>query len=73
MFALSFALAFSFALASLVARTQLSVFRNKGEFRSVEILELVTPILDIGMLTVQMLGFPFGEDMPWSEEVEPVQ
>ena len=35
--------------------------------------ELITPILDIGTLTMQMLGFPFGEDMPWSEEVEPVQ
>ena len=22
---------------------------------------------------MQMLGFPFGEDMPWSEEVEPIQ
>jgi hypothetical protein len=48
-------------------------FRNKGEYRSVAIEELITPILDIGTLTMQMLGFPFGEDMPWSEEVEPVQ
>ena len=50
-----------------------STFRNKGEFRSVALEELITPLLDIGTLTMQMLGFPFGEDMPWSEEVEPIQ
>ena len=50
-----------------------STFRNKGELRSVSLEELITPLLDIGTLTMQMLGFPFGEDMPWSEEVEPIQ
>ncbi|GMH56890.1 hypothetical protein TrLO_g11293 [Triparma laevis f. longispina] len=45
-----------------------SNFRNKGEFRSAG-----RALIDIATLTVQMLGFPFGEDMRWSEEVEPIQ